>query len=134
MELRELVEDYNSNQNKLNKLNKKLEMLKEYNTKITASYGHNNGGGKGSVSSKVERHALKIYETEQMRAEFQNYVDLVDVSTKVLNKKELQVIELVKVHKNKLSKIAKELNTNKKYIFDTRNRALKKMREYINNI
>lgn len=135
-EIRELIENYKGNEEKFEKLQTKLVNLLEYNTKITAAYGHNTGGGKGSVSSKVERQALKIYETQQQLIEVADKIAMVDNAQRVLNNKENEVIDLIKQgYSNRLSKIAKILNKDKKYIFDTRNRAIKKMSEYIlNNI
>ena len=71
-EIRELLENYQTNFKKFRKLQEKLISLHEYNTKVTAAYGENTGGSKGSVSSKVERHALKIYETQQQLMEAAN--------------------------------------------------------------
>ena len=51
--MRDLIENYQTNKNQSEELHKKLIKLLEYNTKITAAYGHNTGGGKGFVSSKV---------------------------------------------------------------------------------
>ena len=132
-EMRSLIENYNSNQEKFDRLQAKLIRLLEYNTKVTASYGHNAGGGKGSVSSKVERHALKIYDTEQQLMAIGNSLSMVDNAQKILTNRENEVIDLVKIYKNKLTKIAKILNKDKKYIFDVRNRAIKKMTDYVKN-
>lgn len=130
-EMRSLIENYNSNQEKFDRLQAKLLRLLEYNIKVTASYGHNTGGAKGSVSSKTERHALKIYDTEQQLMEIGNSLSMVDNAQKILTDRENEVIDLVKIYKNKLTKIAKILNKDKKYIFDTRNRAIKKMSDYL---
>ena len=130
-EIRSLIENYNSNQKKFDKLQAKLIELLEYNTKVTASYEHNAGGGKGSVSSKVERHALKIYDTQQQLMEIGNSLSMVDNAQKILTNRENEVIDLVKIYKNKLTKIAKIIGKDKKYVFDTRNRAIKKMSDYI---
>lgn len=133
-EMKELIEDYQDNLKKFRKLNSKFFDLLDYNTKVTASYSHTPSGSKGSVNSKVERHALKIYETEQELKEVWNKLSTVDVAEKILTNKEKEVIDLIKQgYKNKLTKIAKILGKDKKYIFDTRNRAIKKMTEYINN-
>lgn len=133
-EIRELIENYQDNIDKLHRLQIKLVKLLDYNTKITAAYGHNTGGGKGSVSSKVERLALKIHETQQQLIEVANKLTIVDNAQKVLTNKENEVIELIKQgYRNRLSKIAKILGKDRKYIFDTRNRAIKKMSEYITN-
>ena len=130
-EMRSLIENYCKNQEKLEKLQAKLIELLEYNTKVTASYGHNAGGGKGSVSSKVERHALKIYDTQQQLMEIGNSLTMVDNAQKILTNRENEVIDLVKIYKNKLTKIAKIIGRDKKYVFDTRNRSIRKMVAYI---
>lgn len=131
-EIRELIENYQDNIDKLHRLQIKLVKLLDYNTKITAAYGHNTGGGKGSVSSKVERLALKIHETQQQLIEVADKLTIVDNAQKGLTNKENEVIELIKQgYRNRLSKIAKILGKDRKYIFDTRNKAIKKMSEYI---
>lgn len=133
-EIRELIENYKGNNEKFEKLQTKLVNLLEYNTKLTAAYGHNTGGGKGSVSSKVERHALKIHETQQQLIEVADKLTIIDNAQKVLTNKENEVIELIKQgYRNRLSKIAKILGKDRKYIFDTRNKAIRKMSEYITN-
>ena len=134
-EIKELIENYQSNKKKFRKLQEKLIDLHKYNTKVTAAYGHNTGGGKGSVSSKVERHALKICDTQQQLMDLANNLRIVDQAQKVLNDKENEVIEMIKLgHRNKLSKIGRILGKDRKYIFDTRNKAIKKMSEYIISI
>lgn len=132
-DIRKILEDYQSNQKKFRKLQEKIVSLLEYNTKITAAYGHNTGGDKGKLSSKVERHALKIYETQQQLISVANTLYIIDNAQKVLNDKENEVIDLIKEgYKNKLTIIAKIIGQNKKYVYDTRNRAIRKMCNYIN--
>ena len=131
-EIRELVEDYKSNKEKFDKIQAKLIKLLDYNTKITASYEFNPGGS--GFSSKAERHALKIYETTEQLMEVRNKIATVDNAQKILTNKENEVIDLVKIHRNKLTKIGKILELEKKQVFDIRNRAFKKMSEYIKNI
>ena len=134
-EIRNLLENYQVNKKKFRKLQEKLIDLHEYNTKVTAAYGENTGGSKGSVSSKVERHALKIYETQQQLMEAANTLRIVDQAQKVLTNKEKEVIELIKLgYRNKLTRIARLIGQDKKYVFNTRNRAIKKMSEYITKI
>ena len=131
-EIRELVEDYKSNKEKFERLQEKLIKLLDYNTKITASYEFNPGGS--GFSSKVERHALKIQETTEQLMEVGNKLATVDNAQKILNNKENEVIDLIKQgYRNKLTKMAKILGVDRKYIFDVRNRAFKKMSEYIMN-
>jgi DNA-binding CsgD family transcriptional regulator len=130
-EMRELIENYQSNLDKLTKLESKLIELLQYNTKITPSYSLDAGGSKGSVSSKVERHALKIYETEEKIMEIGNKLATVNNAQKVLTNKENEVIDLIKLHRNKLSKIARILGKDRNYVFHVRNRAIRKMCKYI---
>lgn len=131
-EMRKLVENFKRNEELSNTLHKKLIKLLAYNTKVTAAYGHNTGGGKGSVSSKVERHVMKIKETEEKILDVEYKLYIVGQSEKVLNNKEKEVIDLIKSGRfEKLTHIAKALGKEKKYVYDTRDRALKKMSEYI---
>lgn len=131
-EIRELLEDYQLNLKRLRKLQEKLVSLLDYNTKVTAAYGHNTGGSKGLFSSKVERHALKLFDTQRQLIDVANKLYMVDQAQKVLNNKENEVVDLIKLgYRNKLTKIAYLLGKDTKYIFDTRNRAIKKMSDYI---
>ena len=129
--MRDLIENYQTNINQSEKLHKKLIQLLEYNTSVTAAYGHNTGGSKGTVSSKVERHALKIKETEEKILALEDKIYIVNKAEKVLNNKEKEVIDLVKIYRNKVTRIAKILGKNKNYIVTKRNSAIKKMEEYI---
>lgn len=130
-EMRSLIENYNSNQERFDRLQAKLIRLLDYNTKITASYGHNEYGGKGSVSSKVESHVIKICSLEKRIMEVGNKIYIVNQAEKVLNDREKEVIELVKIYRNKLTKIARILNKDKAYVFNMRNRSIKKMCSYM---
>lgn len=133
-EIENLIKKYQSNKEKSEQLHKKLIKLLEYNTKITAAYGHNNGGGKGSVSSKVERHALKIKETEEKIMAIEDKLYIVNQTEKVLNNKEKEIIDLIKSgYYDKLTHIAKAIGQDKKYVYDTKKRAIKKMSKYIKN-
>jgi hypothetical protein len=130
-EMRDLIENYQTNINQSEKLHKKLIQLLEYNTSVTAAYGHNTGGSKGSVSSKVERHALKIAEIEEKILALEEKISIVNTAERVLNNKEKEVIDLVKIYRNKVTRIAKILGKDKNYIVTKRNSAIKKMEEYI---
>lgn len=131
-EMRKLVENYQRNTEQIEKLYKKLIELMGYNTKVTAAYGFNTQGGKGTVSSKVERHALKIKEIEEKIIAIDNKIYIVNHSERVLNNAEREVIDMIKSGQfEKLTHIAKALGKEKKYVYDTRDRALKKMSEYI---
>lgn len=131
-EMRKLVENYSRNEELSDKLHRKLIKLLDYNTKVTAAYGFNTGGGKGTVSSKVERLVLKIKETEEKILAVEDKLYIVNQAEKVLNNAEKEVIEMIKSGKfEKLTHIAKALGKEKKYIYDTRDRALKKMVGYM---
>ena len=129
-QMRSLVENYYSN---LTSLTEKQNQL-GYDIKITAMYGLNSGGGGGFTNSKTENQAIKHASNSESIAELEYKILIVDESMKILDQKEREVIEKVKIHKDKLKIIAVELNKNKKYISDTRNRALKKMCEYAGGI
>jgi hypothetical protein len=137
-EMKSLVENYQRNIELSDKLHRKLIKLLDYNTKVTAAYGFNTSGGKGSVSSKVENHVLKIKETEEKILAIEDKLYKVNQAEKVLNNKEKEIIDLIKsgnYEYKETTKIAKAINQDKKYVYDTRNRAIKKMSEYIcNNI
>lgn len=130
VEMRDLIENYQTHINQLESLHKKLILLHEYITKVTANYGHNTNGSKGLVSSKVERHVIKIRETEEKIMALENKIYIVDRAERVLNSKEKEVIDLIKKHRNKLTKIAKILGKDKDYVKHKRDTAIKKMEEY----
>ena len=125
--MRYLVENYYDH---LTELTEKLNRL-TYETKITATYGLNAGGGGGFSSSKVESQALNQYCLKNGIYALEEMINTVDKAIKALDNKERQVIEKMKIHKNKLKTIAIELRKKKKYVYDTRKRALKKMCDYI---
>ena len=126
-QMRSFVENYYDN---LKDLTEKQNQL-DYDIKITATYGLNSGGGGGFSHSKVENQALKHASTSQSIEELEYKIRIVDESIKILDQREREVIERVKIYKNKLKPIAVELNKKKKYISDTRNRAIKKMCDYV---
>lgn len=131
-EMRELIENYQTYTEQSDKLHKKLIQLLKYNTKITAAYGFNTGGGKGTVSSKVERHALKIKETEERILALEEKIYIVNTAERVLNNKEKEVIDLIKKgYRSKVTKMAKVLGKDKNYVVAKRNSAIKKMEAYI---
>jgi hypothetical protein len=130
-EMRKLVENYKRNKERSDELHDRLIYLLDYNTKLIATYGHNTGSGKGTVSSKVERLVLRIRETEEKILEVEDKIYTVNIAERVLNKRELEVINLIKEYGNELTKIAKMIDKDKKYVFDTRNRAIKKMSEFV---
>ena len=131
-EMRELIENYQTYTEQSDKLHKKLIQLLKYNTKITAAYGFNTGGGKGTVSSKVERHALKIKETEERILALEEKIYIVNTAERVLNNKEKEVIDLIKKgYRSKVTKMAKVLGKDKNYVVAKRNSAIKKMSKYM---
>lgn len=132
-EMRLLIEHYSSNKDDLERLKDKVNKLK-HNTKITAAYGLNTGGASGGFNSKVENNALEIVKLENEISELTNKIYIVNYAERVLTKKEREIIEYIKLgFENKVSVIARLLgqNTKKKYVFDTRNRAIRKMCEFI---
>ena len=126
-QMRSLVENYYTN---LTLLTEKQNQL-DYDIKVTATYGLNAGGGGGFSNSKVENTAIKHASNRNSIEELEYKIRIVDESMKILNNKEREVITKIKVFRNKLSKIAKELNQKTKYVYDTRKRAIKKMCEYV---
>ena len=131
--MRLLIENYKSNVEDLEKKKEKLQEIK-YNTKITAAYGLNTGGASGGFSSKVENKVLETIKLESEIDDLTNKIYIVNYAVKVLTKNEREIIEYIKLgFENKVSVIAKLLGSKvkRKYVFDTRNRAIKKMSEYI---
>lgn len=126
-QMRSLVENYYTN---LMSLTAKQNEL-DYDIKITATYGLNAGGGGGFTNSKTENQALNHASTTESIEKLEYKIRVVDEGIKILDQKERQVIEKVKIYKDKLKAIAIELGVKKKYVHDTRNRAIKKMCEYI---
>lgn len=126
-QMRSLVENYYNNLTSLTEKQNKLD----YEIKITATYGINSGGGSGLVHSKTENQAIKHSSQKDSVEELAYKIRIVDESMKILDQRERQVIEKVKIYKNKLKTIAIELGVKKKYVNDTRNRALKKMCEFM---
>lgn len=126
-QMRCLVENYYTNLTNLTERQNKLD----YDIKITATYGLNSGSGGSFSHSKVENQALKHASNRESIEELEYKIRIVDESIKILDQKEREVIERVKIHKNKLKIIAMELNKKKKYISDTRNRAIRKMCEFV---
>ena len=126
-QMRFLVENYYTN---LTTLTEKLNKA-DYEIKITATYGFNTGGGKGLVNSKVETQAIKHSMNKDSIEELEYKILIVDKAMKILDNREREVIERVKIHRNKLNRIAKDIHKSRKYVFDTRNRALKKMCEFV---
>ena len=131
-EMRELVENYKYNLEKLDRLNQKLFALLDYNTKISANYDMEGGKSIGTVSSKVENLAIKIQDTEEKIFEVGNQISVVDIACRVLNNSELEVIDLIRDgYRNKLTKIAKRIGKDKNYVKTKRDTAIKKMSKYI---
>ena len=121
------VESYYTNLTMLTELQNKID----YNVKVTANYNFEAVSSGGFSSSKTEDLALKNYCQRDKIKELENKVLTVDRAMKILDNKEREVIERVKIHRNRLSRIAKEIHKSSRYVFTTRNRAIKKMSEYI---
>lgn len=130
-ELREYIEEYNSNVEALERIN---EDIKALNVKITALYGLNAGGGGSSFNSKVETFIMRRDELKRKQDLLQKKIVIVNIAIQVLNKHEREIIELVKIYKEKINLIAKCTGQKKKHVFDLREKSLKKMCEYLNNI
>lgn len=126
-QMRLLVENYYTNLTSLSERRNQID----YEIKITATYGLNSGGAGGFTNSKTENQAVKHASNMISIEELEYKIIVVDQSMKILDQKEREVIEKVKIHRNRLSRIAKELNQKRKYVFDVRNRALKKMCEFV---
>ena len=130
--IRDLIENYQSNLIQSDKLHKKLIQLLEYNTNITAAYGQNTGGSKGTVNSKVERYVMRIKETEEKIMAIEEKITIVNTAERILNNKEKEVIQLIKDgYRNKITRMAKILGKDKNYVVTKRDSAIKKMEEYI---
>lgn len=130
-EMRLLVENYNSNLAELEKIQEKIK-CKRYNTKIIAAYGHNTGGGGNSFSSKVENKAIEQNRLDEQLKEYKLKVNIVIYAEKVLTNAEKEVIEILKLgFTNKISVIAKLMHKKYKYVLNTRNKAIKKMCDFI---
>lgn len=133
--MRDLVENYQSNLIQSDKLHKKLIQLYDYNTNITAAYGHNTGGSKGTVSSKVERYVMRIKEIESKIMAIEEKITIVNKAERILNNKEKEVIQLIKDgYRNKVTRMARILGTDKNYVVTKRDSAIKKMEEYIKHV
>lgn len=103
----------------------------DYNIKVTSSYSLTGGGGHGFSCSKVETEAVNHASKQASIEELQQKILIVDESMKILDKYEREVIEKIKLYKNKLGTIARSLGKKTKYVYTTRKRAIKKMCEYI---
>lgn len=129
-ELRSYIEEFNSNMESLEAINEKIKAL---NVKITALYGFNAGGG-GGFNSKVESYITKRDELKKKQDILQKKIVIVEIAVQVLNKKEREVIEYMKIYKNRLNIIAKCIHQKKKYVFDVRKKSLKKMCDYLEGV
>lgn len=130
--MKELLESYQDNLRTLKSLRNTLKQLKEYNVKIIATYGHTEGTSKGTISNKIEKYAIRICTTEARIKELENKIHIVNQAERVLNRKEKEVIYLIKKgNENKLTRIAEILGKDKDYIKHKRDTAIKKMSEYM---
>lgn len=129
-ELRNLIETYHVNTEMVSNLNAKIEAL---DIKITACYGFNCSGS-GFDSSKVEQYIEKKEQLRQRLDDLQRKIVVVDIVVQILTKEERQVIEAMKIYQSKLNRMAKFLHKSRKYVFDTREKSLKKMCDYLEGV
>ena len=106
----------------------------DYNIKVTSNYSLTGGGGHSFSSSKVETEAVNHASKQASIEELQQKILIVDESMKILDKYEREVIEKIKLYKNKLGTIARSLGKKTKYVYTTRKRAIKKMCEYVGGL
>ena len=102
--------------------------------KVTANYNLTGGSSGGFTNSKVENEAVNHASKQASIEELEYKILIVDESMKILDKYEREVIEKIKLYKNKLGTIAKSLGKKTKYIYTTRKRAIKKMCEYVGGL
>ena len=95
-EMRSYIENYSRNLEDYERIEEKLK-AKSYNTKITASYGFNSGGGGSFNSSKVEN---KVIERDELICKLKTFafkINIVNEAEKILNKHEKEIIEYLKL-------------------------------------
>ena len=129
-EMRLLIENFNRNLDELEKIQEKIKG-KSYNTKITAAYGLNTGGGSGGFNSKVENKVIEQDRLNEQYKEYKHKVHVVLSTQKVLTYHEKEVIEFMKLGFDKISIISRLMRKKYKFVYLTRKRALKKMCEYV---
>lgn len=129
-EMRLLIENYNSNLAKLEEIQEKIKG-KSYNTKITAAYGLNTGGASGGFNSKVENKIVEQHVLDERFEDYKQKINIVLTAQKVLTSSEREVIEFMKLGFEKVSVISRLMRKKYKFVYITRNRALKKMCEYV---
>lgn len=133
-EMRVYIQEYNSNIAEYERIQEKLKS-KGFHTKITGNYGLNTGGSGGFSNSKIENRVIERDELFNKLNEYAIKINAVNIGEKVLNNSEKEVIEFLKLGVTyKLSVIAKITGKKQKNIFDLRNRAIKKMCEYLGGV
>lgn len=129
-ELRNYIENYESNLNETNDLYKKC---KEINYKLTSNYGQTFQGG-DFRNSKIETYIMQKEQALAKIKKLETKIAIVNIAVVVLTTEERAVIEKMKIWQNKTKIIAATLNKDKKYVIATRERSLKKMCEYLNSM
>lgn len=129
-EMRLLIENFNSNLAEFEKIQEKIK-AKSYNTKITAAYGLNAGGASGGFNSKVENKVIEQNRLDERLNEYKQKINIVLTAQKVLTSSEKEVIEFMKLGFDKVSIISRLMRKKYKFVYITRNRALKKMCDYV---
>jgi hypothetical protein len=133
-EMRANIEEYSRNIAEYERIQEKLK-AKGHCTKVIGNYGLNTGGSGGFSNSKIENKIIERDELFNKLSEYAAKLNAVNIGEKVLNNSEKEVIEFLKLGVTyKLSVIAKITGKSKKNIFDLRNRAIKKMCEYIGGV
>lgn len=129
-ELRNYIENYESNLNETNDLYKKY---KEINYKLTSNYGQTFQAG-DFRNSKIETYIMQKEQALAKIKKLETKIAIVNIAVVVLTTEERAVIEKMKIWQNKTKIIAATLNKDKKYVIATRERSLKKMCEYLNSM
>ena len=129
-EMRLLIENFNRNLDQLKKIQEKIKS-KSYNTKITAAYGLNTGGGSGGFNSKVENKVIEQNSLDEQFNEYKSKVNTVLSAQRVLTSSENEVIEFMKLGFDKISIISRLMRRKYKFVYLTRKRALRKMCDYV---
>lgn len=131
--MKEKIENYSLNEKELDRLHQKLIVSLNDTGKLTANYGFNAGGGKYGFTSKVENVIVNKITLQEKIMVLEDEIYKVNISqTNALNKIESEVIDYVK-NGFKMSHIARIKKMDRKDIKNIRNRAIKKMAEYIDN-
>lgn len=107
------------------------EKLRSAEYKTTATYG-NTGGSGGYGGSKVESFSIRVMESRRELIRKRNLIDSIDMAIEnaELSKREKELIVLT-MGGLSLSSYARQKNIYKSHVYKIRDRALKKMVDYI---